>query len=249
MPRIGRGRLVKGAAADTAISASRRLPIRRWRRGSFAAEQNVELGRIELSGARTTRRVTLDVTVDGVRGAALSVMSQGELHALALSLFLPRATLPERFVVIDDPVQSMDPARVDGLARALESVAKARQVTVFTHDERLPEAVRRLTINATILSVTRRPKSVVELRAASIRSRPMRTHSRSCTPPSCRKTPCGAWCLILSRRARCLVHPRGQAPQSSPASRTRISRTTSRTRARRRRLRRWRCGDKDRAAT
>jgi hypothetical protein len=37
---------------------------------------------------------------------------------------------------------------------------------VFTHDERLPEAVRRLNINATILSVTRRPKSVVELRAA-----------------------------------------------------------------------------------
>jgi wobble nucleotide-excising tRNase len=51
------------------------------------------------------------VTVDGVEGAALGVMSQGELHAMALSLFLPRATLPEspfRFVVIDDPVQSMD---------------------------------------------------------------------------------------------------------------------------------------------
>jgi hypothetical protein len=60
----------------------------------------------------------------------------------------------------------MDPSRIDGLARALESVAKTRQVIVFTHDERLPEAVRRLNINATILSVTRRPKSVVELRAA-----------------------------------------------------------------------------------
>ena len=60
------------------------------------------------------------MTVDGVPGAALGVMSQGELHSLALSLFLPRATLSEspfRFVVIDDPVQSMDPARVDGLAR------------------------------------------------------------------------------------------------------------------------------------
>ena len=52
--------------------------------------------------------------IDGVAGAALGVMSQGELHALALALFLPRATLPEspfRFVVIDDPVQSMDPAQ------------------------------------------------------------------------------------------------------------------------------------------
>jgi hypothetical protein len=68
--------------------------------------------------------------------------------------------------VIDDPVQSMDPARVDGLARALEDAARSRQVIVFTHDERLPEAIRRLNIKSTILSVTRRPKSVVEVRTA-----------------------------------------------------------------------------------
>ena len=132
-------------------------------------QSNVTLGRIELAGAKGQRRVTLDVTVDGIPGAALGVMSQGELHSLALSLFLPRATLSEspfRFVVIDDPVQSMDPARVDGLARALEDTARTRQVIVFTHDERLPEAVRRLAIKSTILSITRRPKSVVEVRTA-----------------------------------------------------------------------------------
>ena len=129
---------------------------------------NVELGKIELIGSRTQRqrRVTLDVTVDGVAGAALGVMSQGELHSLALSLFLPRATLPEspfRFVVIDDPVQSMDPARIDDLARALEETAADRQVIVFTHDERLPEAVRRLGIEANVMKVTRRSNSVMEL--------------------------------------------------------------------------------------
>src|SRR5262245_20969376 len=127
---------------------------------------NVELGRIELTGTGSARRVKLDVTVDGVSGAALGVMSQGELHSLALSLFLPRATLPEspfRFVVIDDPVQSMDPARVDGLARALEETARTRQAIVFTHDERLAEAVRRLNIKTTILSLTRRPEPVVGL--------------------------------------------------------------------------------------
>ncbi len=132
-------------------------------------QSNVTLGKIELVGAKTTRKVALDVTVDGVAGAALGVMSQGELHSLALSLFLPRATLPEspfRFVVIDDPVQSMDPARVDGLARALEETALTRQVIVFTHDERLPEAVRRLGITSNILMVTRRPKSVVEVRTS-----------------------------------------------------------------------------------
>lgn len=128
---------------------------------------NVSIGRIELAGASTQRRVEIDVTVDDQPGAALGVMSQGELHALALSLFLPRACLPEspfRFIVIDDPVQSMDPAKVDGLARALARSAERRQVLVFTHDERLPEAVRRLRIAATVLEVTRRPGSVVEIR-------------------------------------------------------------------------------------
>jgi recombinational DNA repair ATPase RecF len=132
-------------------------------------QSHVELGRIQLAGEGTRRRVTLDVTVDGVEGAALGVMSQGELHSLALSLFVPRATLPEspfRFIVIDDPVQSMDPARVDGLARVLESASADRQVVVFTHDDRLPEAVRRLDVAAEIIEVTRRDASVVELRRA-----------------------------------------------------------------------------------
>jgi len=107
------------------------------------------------------------VSVDGMEGAALGVMSQGELNSLALSLFMPRATLPEspfRFVVIDDPVQSMDPARVDGLARMLEKAAQTRQVVVFTHDERLARSCRLLGIDAKIVEVTRRPDSVVELR-------------------------------------------------------------------------------------
>jgi energy-coupling factor transporter ATP-binding protein EcfA2 len=132
-------------------------------------QSHVELGRIQLTGEGTRRRVALDVTVDGVEGAALGVMSQGELHSLALSLFVPRATLPEspfRFIVIDDPVQSMDPSRVDGLARVLESASAERQVIVFTHDDRLPEAVRRLDIAAEVLEVTRRDASVVDLRRA-----------------------------------------------------------------------------------
>jgi hypothetical protein len=130
-------------------------------------QSHVELGRIQLTGEGTRRRVALDVTVDGVEGAALGVMSQGELNALALSVFLPRATMPQspfRFVVIDDPVQSMDPAKVAGLARVLARVAEQRQVVVFTHDERLPAAIRRLDLPARMLKVSRAPGSVVELR-------------------------------------------------------------------------------------
>jgi len=128
---------------------------------------HVDLDDVTFEGKTTSRRVNLEVTVDGTEGVALGVMSQGELHSLALSLFLPRASLdasPFRFLVIDDPVQSMDPARVDGLARVLDRKAKDRQVVVFTHDDRLPEAVRRLGIAAKILEVQRREGSVVELR-------------------------------------------------------------------------------------
>ena len=128
---------------------------------------SVQLGRIELEGTGTRRRLNLDVTVDGVCGAALAVMSQGELHSLALSLFFPRATLSEspfRFVVIDDPVQSMDAAKVDGLAQVLARAAKTRQVIVFTHDDRLPEAVRRLRIPGRVLEVARRERSLVDVR-------------------------------------------------------------------------------------
>ncbi len=58
----------------------------------------------------------------------------------------------------------MGSSRVDGLARVLAATAKTRQVLVFTHDDRLPEAVRRLAIPATIFSVTRADQSVVEIR-------------------------------------------------------------------------------------
>ena len=130
-------------------------------------QSNVELKKIVLTGAGSARKVVLEVTVDGMEGAALGVMSQGELNSLALSLFMPRATLPEspfRFVVIDDPVQSMDPARVDGLARVLENAARSRQVIVFTHDDRLARSCRLLDIDAKVVEVTRRSESVVELR-------------------------------------------------------------------------------------
>jgi len=130
-------------------------------------ESNVELGPIRLEGSATRRRLSLDATVDGVPCAALGVMSQGELHALGLALFLPRATSPDspfRFLLIDDPVQSMDPAKVDGLARVLSQIARSRQVIVFTHDDRLAEAVRRLQIPATMWEVARRENSAVELK-------------------------------------------------------------------------------------
>ncbi|HTG74303.1 MAG TPA: AAA family ATPase [Terriglobia bacterium] len=154
----------------TSIHNERFLPIKErvkriW--GMLRTQSHVELEDITFQGRSTSRRVSLGVTVDGRPGAALGIMSQGELHSLALALFLPRATLehsPFRFLLIDDPVQSMDAARVEGLARVLELVAKKRQVVIFTHDDRLTEALRRLHIEAQVVEVLRRDSSVVELR-------------------------------------------------------------------------------------
>lgn len=132
-------------------------------------ESNVSLGGVELRKQGNQRYAAFDVSIDGDDASAFGVMSQGELSALAISVFLPRAMLPGSpfaFMVIDDPVQSMDPAKVDGLARVLGRAAEQRQVIVFTHDERLPEAVRSLDIAARVMRVQRRARSKVEIVAA-----------------------------------------------------------------------------------
>lgn len=156
--------------ADEALRAAAFAPIaehakRTW--SHLRAQSNVDIADVTLQGSATRRRVSLDVTVDGTEGVALGVMSQGELHALALSLFLPRllrADSPFGFLLIDDPVQAMDPAKVDGLATVLHEAARTHQVIVFTHDPRLPAAVRRLGFDATVVEVRRNPTSHVELR-------------------------------------------------------------------------------------
>jgi len=129
-------------------------------------ESNVGLGAITMQRSGDVRSVQLVADVDGQETRALSVMSRGELHALALALFLPRATMkasPLRFVVLDDPVQAMDPAKVDGFAQVLREIAKERQVVVFSHDDRLAEAVRRFDPSARVAEVTRGVKSEVRI--------------------------------------------------------------------------------------
>jgi len=139
--------------------------IANWRQ--LRHESNVELHDIRLTSVGRQRQASFDVRADGTETSALGVMSQGELLALSVSVFLPRAALDEspfRFAVIDDPVQSMDPAKVDGLARILAGAAKTRQVVVFTHDDRLPAAIRRLQLPAQVLQVLRHRRSQVTVR-------------------------------------------------------------------------------------
>ncbi|MGK4908748.1 AAA family ATPase [Streptomyces albus] len=132
-------------------------------------QSNVDLCSVRLTGSdkAAVRKLVMDVSVDGTAAAALGVMSQGELHSLALSLFLPRAAAPDSpfgFVVIDDPVQSMDPAKVHGLAKVLHDIGETRQVIVFTHDTRLQRAFTNQELPVTVLEVEREARSTVTVR-------------------------------------------------------------------------------------
>lgn len=129
-------------------------------------ESNVDLGGIRLEGQKTSRRVVLQAAVDGSETEAFGVMSQGELQALALAIFIPRATSPEspfRFLVFDDPIQAMDPSKIDGFLDVLTKLAENRQVIVLTHDNRLPAAIRTSRAPARILEVTRAVNSVISV--------------------------------------------------------------------------------------
>ena len=133
-------------------------------------ESNVNLGKIHLEGRNTSRRVRLTADVDGSDTDAFGVMSQGELQALALAIFIPRATSPAspfRFVVFDDPIQAMDPSKIDGFLEVLVRLAADRQVIVLTHDDRLPAAVRRSHAPARIVEVARAANSAVAVAESS----------------------------------------------------------------------------------
>lgn len=142
--------------------------------GQLRQESNVEIADISLQGSRNRRRAVLAGAVDGQPAGALSVMSQGELHALALALFLPRATAaasPFRFVVLDDPIQAMDPAKIDGFLNVLTGIAQDRQVIVFSHDDRLATAIRQRSIPAQLIEVRRQQGSQVTVKVADVPAR------------------------------------------------------------------------------
>ncbi|GFG63820.1 hypothetical protein MKUB_13100 [Mycobacterium kubicae] len=142
-------------------------PLAGQAKGIWAAlrqESNVDLGEIRLEGQKTTRRVVLKADVDGSDTDAFGVMSQGELQALSLAIFIPRATSPAspfRFLVLDDPIQAMDPSKIDGFLQVLTRLAENRQVIVFTHDDRLPSAIRLSRSPARIVELVRGANSVV----------------------------------------------------------------------------------------
>ncbi|WP_446725020.1 AAA family ATPase [Nocardiopsis sp. N85] len=165
-----RDTLGEAEAALTWLSEQARI-LREQRLGPVAAqaeqvwfrlrqERHIDLQGMRLIGRGARRRVEVDVTVDGVgdQTSAPGLLSQGEFQALALSICLPRTLVegnPFGFLVLDDPVQAMDTETVEGLSSVLAEVGRHRQLVVFTHDTRLPDALRRLGLPATIRTINR----------------------------------------------------------------------------------------------
>lgn len=138
---------------------------RRIRPGSSVDFHGIELRSVSQADHSPVFRASLDLSLDGVHGVERGILSQGELHSMALSVFLPTMMRPESpfgFAVIDDPVQVMDEHAVDGLAEVLRDAARDLQLIVFTHDSRLLRALNVLNTDYTRIDVTRSGGSVVE---------------------------------------------------------------------------------------
>ncbi len=70
-----------------------------------------------------------------------AVLSSSQTNALAISAFLALnlgvGSMPISFVLLDDPLQSLDDVNALGLADLLRRIKEQRQVIVSTHDKRL----------------------------------------------------------------------------------------------------------------
>ena len=77
-----------------------------------------------------------------------AVFSQGELNACALAMFLALATAQSehpKFLLLDDPIQSMDEMRIDDFAQVLKSLKDdlGWQLLIAIHEESVFEYLKR----------------------------------------------------------------------------------------------------------
>ena len=95
---------------------------------------------LQQGGAQPPAFVVLTHSKASQQGDRLGVASRSPAQSWRRGCYGDGGPGGSRTSVADkrnDPVQAMDPGKVDGLACVLSTVAQERQVVVFTHDERL----------------------------------------------------------------------------------------------------------------
>ena len=113
-----------------------------------------------VSMKETARNLTFDLE-DATGERVLSTLNQAALNAISLALLFAQAEERAKagvptWVVLDDPGQSLDTERQDGLARAIERLARSCPVVVATTPGRLAER---------LLSATSSPRRAIRLAA------------------------------------------------------------------------------------
>ena len=101
--------------------------------------------------------VKLHATSFGRRMSAAATLSECQLNCLGLSFWVMQALVPTSpfgFIVLDDPVQSMDDDHFEAFASVLVPyllVDKGKQVLLFSHEKRLVDKARALTVGLRVL--------------------------------------------------------------------------------------------------
>ncbi|MGW0241758.1 hypothetical protein [Micromonospora chalcea] len=128
-------------------------------------------------GTRQAGKVRISLAVGGTSVSpgpdAPKVLSTGQRNALTLATYLPRATQmksPFRFLILDDPIHAFDGERVQYLARTLVKLAKAFQIVVLTHDERLWRELRALGKHTRHLRLSRLPDGASTVQVVDVTS-------------------------------------------------------------------------------
>ncbi len=116
-------------------------------------------GRLDPHPVFTTMRFELDVSYragvadpvvedeEGVRGDPLLVFSSSQANVAALTYFLALSWTAEGhalpFLLLDDPLQSMDDVNVLGFSDLCRHIRRRRQLIVSTHEQRLAGLLER----------------------------------------------------------------------------------------------------------
>ncbi|MBL8956861.1 MAG: AAA family ATPase [Myxococcaceae bacterium] len=148
----------KWAAHGTQVSQRISSVMRSLTEQSKAANEealNQDFERLFLAECEALKAPKVEVGFSGRKGQAArhkglsdehrlsAVLSEGEQKVIALADFLAEAMLrPEAApIVFDDPITSLDQARVAHVVDRIAHLSEQRQVVVFTHDAKFAEAL------------------------------------------------------------------------------------------------------------
>ncbi len=98
-------------------------------------------------------------TEDGEEIDLRGIHNQGDLNAAALSLFLGMGIGDQighrlGFIILDDPIQSLDLGHQQGFIRILEEISGEKQVVLATHDERVFDEMKNLTVPVNVIELS-----------------------------------------------------------------------------------------------